>query len=39
MLILIGLPSLAKPTKDFAYHCFMGARKSRQLLAVVQNGG
>lgn len=34
-VILIGLPSLAKPTKDLAYNGFMGASRARQLLAVV----
>jgi hypothetical protein len=37
-VILIGLPSLTKPTKDLAYNWFMGASRARQLLAVVENG-
>lgn len=37
-VILIGLPSLAKPTKDGAYNWFMGASRARQLLAVVEGG-
>jgi hypothetical protein len=35
-IILIGLPTPAKPTKDLACNRFMGASRARQLLAVVE---